>query len=305
MDKDYHTIAHDREILDSSMILVYDQHEEREGESQTPPVVSRNHLHFNDGLSENQTEIVVQTNNEDFLMDAVKFKQVKDSSISAPSSTEESRLSDGEKGGQDEKETVHPPLNITLATSCNCSLDLSAEKTNTQGNKEEKREGCKTGQDNIGDICLSHRRDNSLVTETGYEKALGNGNKNRETSVNSLETEDRNSTVLHLQELEDGNKKEGERSQLYGEFIAKDDHVVLYKSDSKEAMSRDQPSTIIARDDNQAIPVCSSLQFLNTGDSIVVFTQDPSNIGLTSTVVSLNFVEKGNSPMQPKDSSFC
>ena len=306
MDKDYHIIAHDREILDSSMILVYDQHEEGEEEAQTPPVVDRNHLHFNHGLNTNQPEIVVQTNNEDFLMDTVKFRKVKDSSISASSTTEESKMKDGEKGGQDgDKGTVHPPSNITLAAS-SCGLDLAAEKTNTntQESKQENGEGSKTGQANIGDICLSHRKENNLVIETGHEKeTLGNGNQNRQSSENSLETEDRDSTVSHLQKLEDDSKKEEER-QLYGEFIAKDDHVVLYKSDSnKEALSDDQPSAITARDDNRAIPVCSSLQFLNTGDSIVVFTQDPSNIGLTSTVVSLNFLVKGISLMQPRETA--
>lgn len=287
MNKDYHIIAHDRGILDSSMILVYDQHDEREEEAQTPPAVDRIHLHFSDGLNENQPEIVVQTNNEDFLMDAVnavKFKTVKNCTISASSAI---RLKDEEKGGQDEKETVHSPTNIASATS-SCSLELSSEETNdnNQDSKEERTGGCKTGQDNNGDICLSHREENSLVIETGHEKeTTGNDNQNGQTSERSLGMGDNNSTVLHVQKEEEG--------QLYGEFIAKEDHVVLYKSHSKEAVSEDQSSAVTARNGNQAIPVCSSLQFLNTGDSIVVLTQDPSNIGLTSAEVSLNFLENG------------
>ena len=293
MDKDYHMIAHDRGILDSSMILAYGQHDEREEEEGQTAVVDRNHLHFSDGLNENRPEIVVQTNNEDFLMDAVntvKFKTMKNCTISASSATEESKLKDEGKGGRDEKDAIHSRSNIALGTSCNFDLSAAAKaNSNTQDGKKERREGCRTGHDNIGDICMSCRKENSMVNETGHEiESPGNDNQNEQSSESSLVIEDRNSIVLPEQNLEDHSKKE-EEGKLYGEFIAKDDHIVLHKLHSKEALSEDQSSTISARDDSQAIPVCSSLQFLNTGDSIVVLTQDPSNIGFTSTVVSPNF----------------
>lgn len=90
-------------------------------------------------------------------------------------------------------------------------------------------------------------------------------------------------SVVEVQEKDHGHDKD---TQFKVKHMETDGEINVDTVDAHQEGSQledNEPNTVLATTD---VSVGSNLQFLNTGDSIVVLTQDSSNIGLSNNMVS-------------------
>ena len=97
-------------------------------------------------------------------------------------------------------------------------------------------------------------------------------------------TNERGISCINTRQTNQGNDKE---LPFKMKFIEKDSSITINDNGQEErpCIEDDQPEAILHTND---VTVGSNLQFLNTGESIVVLTQDVNNIGLPSSMVSPN-----------------
>ncbi|XP_065058166.1 hypermethylated in cancer 2 protein-like isoform X2 [Rhopilema esculentum] len=297
MEKRYNMLSQDK-VFDSNIILDYENHEYEQavhddstGMHNCPRASTTiDYVEPSNGLNDNMQSAKTTKKRKDFLLGSINVAG------------------------------YHPGDNCAISNSGNLAVSITSSKMN--GDETQHRSSLTSSLSPsvalCGDLALIKRTENCLQIDNDESKSMqtchnstvDSNNENSPKDCLDFECEggpkfqekpDEGKPDTEI-DCEDGScfiKKDTEapididegikdnnKVALDVKFMGKDGEIELPNGsiEEREPLNGEGAPDDLSTEDDQNPSVGSNLQFLNTGDSIVVLTQDANNIGLSSNL---------------------